>query len=474
MAEVLKRSKALSVSPLKASQTVGASLAFLGFHRAIPMMHGSQGCTAFGKVFFVRHFREPIPLQTTAMDQVSAVMGSEENLVEGLKAICSKNRPSLVGVPTTGLAETQGSDVRMAVGQFRKKYPELDEIPVVAVSAPAFTGCLESGFAAATKAAIETLVPRAEDAGTRPGRRQRRVNVLVGSFLTPGDIEELKELIELFRLRPVVIPDLSDSLDGHVTDTDFSPLTIGGTPVSELATLGDATATLVIGASMNGAAEALHERTGVPDYRFDHLMGLEAVDELINGLHQISGEPVPERVERQRAQLQDAMLDTHFMLGMARFAVAGDADLLNAFGALIAGMGGSTVAAVAPANAPVLARIACEQVKIGDLEDLEIAAREQGAEVLIGNSHAAETAARLGVPLLRAGFPQYDLLGGYQRTWIGYRGTRRTLFELANMLLGLERGEIHPYRSIYGQKPKYGEEAVHEHAAAPADSGRRD
>ncbi|MCG7899539.1 MAG: nitrogenase iron-molybdenum cofactor biosynthesis protein NifN, partial [Candidatus Thiodiazotropha weberae] len=61
MTEIIKRNKALSVSPLKASQTIGAALAFLGFRRAIPMLHGSQGCTAFGKVFFVRHFREPIP-----------------------------------------------------------------------------------------------------------------------------------------------------------------------------------------------------------------------------------------------------------------------------------------------------------------------------------------------------------------------------------------------------------------------------
>jgi nitrogenase molybdenum-iron protein NifN len=88
MPEIVKRNKALSVSPLKSSQTIGAALAFLGFHRAIPMLHGSQGCTAFGKGFFVRHFRKPIPLQASAMDQVSAVMGADENVVEGLKTIC--------------------------------------------------------------------------------------------------------------------------------------------------------------------------------------------------------------------------------------------------------------------------------------------------------------------------------------------------------------------------------------------------
>ncbi len=455
MVEIIKRNKALSVSPLKASQTIGGALAFLGFRRAIPMLHGSQGCTAFGKVFFVRHFREPIPLQTTAMDQITTVMGSEESVVEGLKTICEKNSPSLLGVPTTGLSETQGSDMGMAVKNFRKAHPEFDHIPVVPVSTPDYSGCLETGFAKAVHEIIDTLVPAADAAGTQPGRRKRQLNVLVNPSLTPGDLEELKDLIERFGLRPMVLPDLSDSLDGHLGEEDFSPLTIGGADVSELATLGDAVATLVIGRSMAKAADLLKARTGVPDYRFNHLMGLAAVDGLIAALHQISGEPVPERIERQRAQLQDAMLDCHFMLGMARFALAADPDLLQGLSELVHGVGGETVAAVSPVNAPVLAEVAAESVKIGDLEDLERLAKEEGAEVLITNSHGVESSKRLGIPLLRAGFPQYDTLGGYQKCWIGYRGSRQALFDLANIMLGLEKGEIHPYRSIYAQKPEY-------------------
>ena len=452
MPEITRRKKALSVSPLKASQTIGAALAFLGFHRAIPMLHGAQGCTAFGKVFFVRHFREPIPLQTSAMDQIAAIMGSEENVTEGLKAICSKNNPSLVGVPTTGLAETQGSDISMAVGDFRKKYPEYNHIPVIPLSTPDFSGCLEIGFAKAVEGVINILVPDAKSAGTKPGKRPRQVNVLVNSSLTPGDLEALKDMIELFGLRPVVIPDLSDSLDGHLPDNDFNPLTIGGTPVAEVPTLGDAKATLVIGASMYAAADLLLAKTGVPDYRFDHLMGLQANDQFIHALHLISGEAVPVKLQRQRAQLQDAMLDTHFMTGMSRFAIAADPDLLNAFSQLLLENGAYTVAAVVPANAPAVDKIAADSVHIGDLEDLEKIAEANEAEVLICNSHGQETALRLGIPLLRAGFPQYDLVGGYQRQWIGYTGTRQTLFDLANILLTLEKGEIHPYRSIYAQK----------------------
>src|SRR5512139_344325 len=133
MAEIVKRNKALAVSPLKVSQPVGASLAFLGVNRAIPLMHGSQGCTAFAKVMFVRHFREPIPLQTTAMDQVSTVMGGQESIVEALATIFTKNKPQLIGLMTTGLTETQGADIAAAVGDFRIKHPEFADRHVVAV-----------------------------------------------------------------------------------------------------------------------------------------------------------------------------------------------------------------------------------------------------------------------------------------------------------------------------------------------------
>ena len=471
MAEIIKRNKALSVSPLKSSQPLGASLAILGMHRAMPMLHGSQGCTAFAKVFFVRHFREPIPLQTTAMDQVSTVMGADDNVVEGLNTICSKSKPALVAVISTGLSETQGADLPRLVKTFREKHPEHAETQVISVNAPDFSGCLETGYAAAVKAMIEQLVPKAGDAGSEPGRRKRQVNVLAGSLLTPGDVEALKEMIEAFGLRPLVLPDLGDSLDGHLTEQDFNPLTVGGTPVNELASVGDAAATLVIGPSLYGAADVLRERTGVPDYRFDHLMGLDAVDGFVHILHQLSGEPVPERLNRQRAQLQDAMVDCHFMTGFARVAVAVDPDLLNAFNDLVHEMGGEVVAAVAPTRAPVLDDMTVAAVKIGDLEDLENMARSAKAELVIGSSHAVESARRLGLPLLRAGFPQYDLVGGYQRTWIGYRGTRQTLFDVANILLTHNHHhEIAPYRSIYAQKPEYREEGPH---GRPASSQNR-
>lgn len=464
MADIIKRNKALSVNPLKASQPVGGTLATLGFDRAMPMLHGSQGCTAFAKVFFVRHFREPIPLQTTAMDQSSSVMGADENVIEGIKAIAEKSNPALITVLTTGLAETQGADVHRNLKEFREKYPQFDHIAVVMVNTPDFTGCVETGYAATVYEIIKALVPNASEAGTKPNNRPRQVNVLVSPTLTAGDLEALRDTIEQFNLRPVFVPDISDSLDGHLTEDEFSPVTIGGTPISELKTLGEATATLVIGSSMQKVGELLNEKTGVPTYQFEHLYGLQANDDLILTLANISQQPVPERIERQRSQLQDAMLDTHFMLGQLRVAIAADPEQLNAFSHLLAGMGCEIVAAVTTTHSPIFANSPLKQIKIGDLEDLELLAKEHKAQLLIGNSHAVATAERLKVPILRAGFPLYDVIGGYQKTWIGYRGSRQALFDLANLVINFAHEEIEIYNSIYSQKF----DVAKQHACSPS------
>jgi nitrogenase molybdenum-iron protein NifN len=468
MAEILRRKKPMSVNPLKASQPMGGSLATLGFNGAMPMLHGSQGCTAFAKTYFVRHFREPIPLQSTAMDQVTSIMGADDNVIEGVKVIAEKSKPKLITVLTTGLAETQGADIKRCVLDFRERYPEFTDVAVVGVSTPDFSGCLETGYATTITEIIRELVPESRNAGAR----KRQVNVLAGSFLTPGDVEVLRELVESFNLRPVLIPDLSESLDGHLDSGEFNPLSTGGTPVSELATLGEAAATLAVGASMRPAGSLLEERTGVPTYHFDHLYGLAATDALVSALLEISGTPVPHRLEWHRTQLQDAMLDTHFMLGQLRVAVGADPDMLNGYTCFLREMGAEVVAAVAPAGAPVLERLPVEQVQIGDLEDLEKMARAAKAELVIGNSHAVPTAERLGVPVLRTGFPLYDIVGGYQQVRVGYRGARQTLFDLANLALTLTHHEVPVYRSIYGQKPAeearlYPLETAHGHSFAP-------
>lgn len=446
MAEVITMNKPLAVNPLKASQPIGASLAVLGLAKAMPLEHGARGCTSFNKLYFMRHYNEPIALQTTAMDQTTTVIGADDNVIEALATVCRRSGPEVIGLITTGLSEMQGADIVRTVKMFRSRYPEHAGVAVVPVSATDTLGCLESGFAAAVEAIVGELVPEKPLRQRRPGQ----INLLAPAMLTPGDVEEIQALVEAFGFAPVIVPNVGASLDGHMIERGFSTLTYGGTERDAIADMGASIATLVIGRSLDKAADLLKARTGVPDRRFPSLSGLDACDAFVETLIELSGRPAPERVLRQRAQLEDAMVDCQFQLGGARIGIAGDADQLAAISGLMASMGAEVVAAVASNRAPHLAELPAETVVIGDLEDFEWLVSERGAELIVTNSHGAEIARRGRVPLMRAGFPIYDSFAANAQTWVGYRGSRAAIFRAADLLADHYQ-EIRPYRSTLRQ-----------------------
>ncbi|WP_370978138.1 nitrogenase iron-molybdenum cofactor biosynthesis protein NifN [Agaribacterium sp. ZY112] len=448
MAELIKLNKALVTSPLKNSACLGAALAFQGLGRSIALMHGSQGCTAFAKVFFVRHFREPIPLQTTAMDQVSSVMGGDDNVLQALDTLCSKNKPSVIGLLTTGLVETQGSDIQRLVREFKTHHPEHKNTAVVPVSTPDFSGGFEQGYAAALEAIIDSEIKVSNEQGLR----KNQVNVLAAAHLNAADLEFIRESIESFGLRALILPDLEHSLDGHLGQSDYSALSAGGVALDDLRSAGQSTATLVIGASLNNTADKLHVKTGLRDWRFNNLMGLDNVDRWFACLAEISGREIALKWRRHRAQLLDAMLDCHFMCGKARIAIATEADLLIAWQELLNSVGSEVVAAVAPVSCPSLKELSCKRVIVGDFSELEKEARQEQAQLVMGSSHALASAERLKLPLMRIGFPLHDSLGAFRHLSSGYRGSQLCLFDVANLLLQNHK-ELPVYSSYLRASP---------------------
>ncbi len=423
--------KPYAANPLKSSAPLGAALAFLGMDRCLPLLHGSQGCTAFALVLLVRHFREAIPLQTTAMNELTTILGGMDNVEEALGTIFQRAGPRLIGLISTALTETRGEDMVADLRAMRSRHPDWQTLDVVPVSAPDYHGALETGWSRAVTAMIETL--------TEPGDRTRslrQVNLLPGSHLGPGDVDELRGVIEAFGLDPVVLPDLAGSLDGRVPDR-YTPTTLGGTRSEDVRTLGRARLTIAVGEQMRAPAQALHRLCGVPFAVYDRLTGLDGADALVVKLAETSGVPVPPALRRDRSRLLDAMLDCHMTFAGKRVALAGDPDLLIALGALVAEMGATVIRVVASTPSPVLARLPAQAADVGDLDDLEqaLATDPGGCDLLIANSHGQPIAQRLGMPLYRAGFPVTDRFGVPHRVTVGYRGTRSLLFDLANGLL---------------------------------------
>lgn len=427
MAHVVNARKQCTVNPLKMSQPLGGALAFLGIENSMPLFHGSQGCTAFGMVLLVRHFRESIPLQTTAMNEATTILGGYENLEEAILTIHKKNTPALIGICSTGLTETKGDDGAGYMKLIRQRHPELADTALVYASTPDYKGCFQDGYAAACSAIIETMVPQGPGA-----RRERLLNLLPGCHLTPGDVEAIKETAALFGCEMTALPDLSGSLDGHVAD-HFTPTSLGGTTQEAITQLGAAQHTIAIGEHMRGPAELLQQRCGVPCTVLPRLTGLLPCDAFVALLAELSGKEVPQSLRRERSRLVDAMLDGHFFFGGQRIAIAAEPDLLIALGHFMAEMGATLHAAVTTSDAPGLAGLPIDQVLVGDLADFEQHAA--GADLLVTHAHGRQAAQRLGVPLFRVGIPIFDRLGAAHAVHVGYRGTMTLLFALANMLL---------------------------------------
>lgn len=285
-------SKPVSTNPLKVSAPLGAAMAYLGVEGAVPLFHGSQGCTAFALVLLVRHFKEAIPLQTTAMNEVSTILGGADHVEEALLNLKKRMNPKLVGICSTALTETRGEDFE---GDLRliltRRAEELDGTQVVFASTPDFNGSLEEGWSKATYALVDALVPKCSATSLR------QVNILPGVHLTVGDLESLKDLVRKFDLEPIVLPDVSQSLDG-VTTGEWSATTYGGVTLEQIRSMGESCATIAVGEHMRAAAELLSERSQAPAYVFPTLVGLEASDQMVSTLSRLSRMSAPPEVRR--------------------------------------------------------------------------------------------------------------------------------------------------------------------------------
>jgi len=454
MADIVKSSRNCSINPLKSSAPLGAAFAYLGVEGAVPLFHGAQGCTAFALVLAVRHFKEAIPLQTTALDEVATILGGMDNLESALLTLKSRMKPKFIGIATTALAETRGEDF---AGELRvikqRRAGELAGTEVVFASTPDFTGAIEDGWAAATAATIETL------AEGPLSREPKRVNILPGIHQTPAEIDELRALCALFGLTATVLPDISTSLDGHVPES-YVGTTSGGTRIADIQRLGCAFHTIAIGEHMRRPAAALLERTGVPFTLLPSVTGLAASDDLIRLLTDISGVSAPPAIRRQRSQLLDALLDGHFWFSGKRMAIASDPDLLYTLSTVFHNIGAQIVSAVSSTgSSPILAHVPTQSVVVSDLTELEEAAVRERADLLVTHSHGRTLSERTGIPLFRVGFPIFDRLGVQDRCWVGYRGTRQLIYEVANLF----QSQLHAHKPEDFDKA---ERSAHEHPHA--------
>jgi nitrogenase molybdenum-cofactor synthesis protein NifE len=420
--EIVNPKSAVLIDPIKHSPSIGAAIALQGIDRALPIIHGAQGCTFLGKVLLTKHFREPIALATSKLFVEDVVMGSEEKLTQAIGGFIEKNKPALIGVLSSGLSEVKGDDVESVVRRQESVVrSKAGKTRIIHIPTPDFDGGLETGYARAVEAVIQSIEPEVRSS------ESRTINIIAGSHLTPADFSEIREIVEDFGMRAIILPDLS-CLDG--SRQDFSPLGQGGTGMAEITAMADASFTLGLGMSMEPAAKLLQQKFGIGYRMFDSTAGLADSDLLMQWLTELSGRPLPAKYERQRKVLVDIMRDAHFYFGGRKICIALEPDLAVQTSTWLDEMRATVELAVIPTLSNAADRIRAREVRIGDLHSI------MGEyDAIISNSHAENTAKRLGIPLYELGFPVYKTFGYTSKVTVGYRGTLTMVSEMANLLM---------------------------------------
>ncbi len=438
----------------KLCKPLGACLAFRGVEGAVPFLHGSQGCATYMRRYIISHYREPMDIASSSLGEKQAVYGGGPNLKQGLGNVMHQYGARLIGVATTCLTETIGDDVPGIVGEFCRETAPRPEI--VTVSTPSYSGTHMEGFHAAVKALVAQLAEGPGGTGVPPVQAQAKacgykdteaVNLLPG-FVSPADLRYLKEILADFDLAGIVLPDLSETLDGPA-QLDYEKIPAGGTPLAQIKAMGGSRATLEFGRTLlaqDTAGRRLEERFGVPCHALGMPIGLRESDRFFEVLEKISGRPTPRRHALERGRLVDAYVDSHKYIFNKRAVVYGEEDLVIGLTAFLAEIGVQPVLCASGGRSGHF-RQAVEEVAAGllaepplalagaDFQEIEAAAGDLAPDLFIGHSKGYKVARQLQVPLIRVGFPIHDRFGGQRILHLGYRGAQELLDRIVNAVI---------------------------------------
>ncbi|AKJ39926.1 nitrogenase component 1 [Methanosarcina barkeri] len=439
-----------TVNPCVMCQPMGSALAFKGIENTMVLYHGSQGCSTYMRLLLAHHFREPVDIASSSLSEKGAVYGGRENLKKGLRNVINRYNPKVIGVATTCLAETIGDDVPAIIREFKEEQeigddPEKDII-IIPVSTPSYGESHVSGYIKALDAVVRKFTEKTEEEKTVK-IPNGKLNVIPVESLSPADVRELKEIFDVMAGDYIFLPDISETFDAPLRE-DLPKIAPGGTPLSEIADMPNSRASLGLGTvSKNLAVKYLEESYGVHGYDVPIPIGLSNTDIFFTELVKIIGCPIPEKYQKERGRLLDAMVDVHKYLYGVKAAVYGDPDFVFSLTTFMLELGINPVLIATGSKSrdfetkirqivektnPELEPVVLNGI---DFDTFNDAVSQCNPEILIGNSNGRYIAKSRNIPLVRVGLPIHDRVGAQRILNIGYRGAMELLDRITNTIL---------------------------------------
>jgi nitrogenase molybdenum-iron protein alpha/beta subunit/predicted Fe-Mo cluster-binding NifX family protein len=431
----------LNVNPCKMCMPMGAVSALCGIKSSMSILHGSQGCATYIRRHMATHYNEPIDIASSSLTEEGTVFGGEANLLKGLRNMIDLYAPEVIGVCTTCLAETIGEDVNAIVKKFYEQNHGLN-VKIINIASPGYGGTQNEGWFAALRAILEQTEPDT--------RRNEKINIITPQ-ISPADTRWLKSFLSEMGISFILLPDLSDNLDG-ATEKKYRRLKTSGTPLSDIAAMAGAKLTIEFSEftdEKNSPAEYLKNAYGVPFVKLPLPAGIRGMEKLIDTLTD-AGAVLSDEAKKERGRYLDAMVDSHKHCAEARAAVFGEPDFVAAMIRLCCENGILPVlAATGSVSATLRETLAREVAECANfhfdeetaiMDDSDFAAIEKvcikkNANLLIGSSDGRRIARALNIPLIRCAFPLHDHVGGQRVRILGFEGSLNILDKAANAMI---------------------------------------
>jgi len=438
--------EALTVNPAKACQPLGAVFAAVGFEKTLPFVHGSQGCVAYYRSHFSRHFKEPTSCVSSSMTEDAAVFGGLNNMIDGLANTYSMYKPAMIAVSTTCMAEVIGDDLNAFIKTAKEKGSVPEEFDVPFAHTPAFVGSHVTGYDNAMKGILEHFWDgKAKTVPALVREPNAKINFLGGfDGYTVGNLREVKRIFETMKVEYTILGDNSDVWDTP-TDGEFR-MYDGGTTLEDAANAVHARATISMQEYCTEKTLPFIANHGHETVAFNSPIGIEATDRFIMEVARLAGVEIPDSLARERGRLVDAIADSNAHIHGKKFAIYGDPDLCYGLAQFIMELGGEPIVVLSTNGGKAWAAkmqdlfdsspfgAGCKAYPGKDLWHMRSLLFTEKPDFLIGNTYGKYLERDTGVPLIRLGFPIFDRHHKHRYPIWGYQGALNVLVTILDRI----------------------------------------
>lgn len=433
--------EALTINPAKACQPLGAVLCATGFEGTLPYVHGSQGCVAYFRSHFTRHFKEPCSVVSDSMTEDAAVFGGLNNMVDGLANAHSLYKPKMIAISTTCMAEVIGDDLDSFIKTAKQKGSIPEDYRVPFAHTPSFVGSHVTGY----DNMLAGILKNFWDGKTRVETSAPAININGGfDGYCVANNRELKRLMKEMDVEATIISDPSEVFDTP-TDGEFR-MYAGGTTEAEMNAALNAKGTIFMQGVSAVKSEEYAKSVGMPTVALHCPVGVTGTDAFLMAVSELTGKPIPAALELERGRLVDAIADSQAQLHGKKFALFGDPDTLLGLTTFLLELGAEPVHIVCTSatkdwtkqiTALLEASPFGKEAKVypnKDLWHMRSLLATEPVDFLIGNSHGKYLERDTGTPLIRIGFPIFDRHHHHRFPIWGYQGGLNVLVKILDKM----------------------------------------